>query len=92
MDGFPGPKGRVGHPDLTHFIGQTLDDFNEAVGTRLPQASARTMAGLVFNTLGRQPRPGDAVEVDSIRLAIEHLDGVRITRLRVELPRTLPSA
>jgi len=23
-DGFPGPKGRVGHPDPTHFIGQTL--------------------------------------------------------------------
>jgi transposase len=22
MDGFPGPAGRVGHPDLTHFIGQ----------------------------------------------------------------------
>jgi hypothetical protein len=22
MDGFLGPKGRVGHPDLTHFIGQ----------------------------------------------------------------------
>jgi hypothetical protein len=21
-DGFPGPKGRVGHPDPTHFIGQ----------------------------------------------------------------------
>jgi putative hemolysin len=70
----------------------TIDDFDEAIRTRLPQDSARTMAGLVFNTLGRQPRPGDAVEVDSIRLAIEHLDGLRITRLRVELPRSLPSA
>ena len=25
-DGFPGPKGRVGHPDPTHFIGQTRDE------------------------------------------------------------------
>jgi hypothetical protein len=23
MDGFPGPAGRVGHPDLTQNIGQT---------------------------------------------------------------------
>ena len=43
------------------------------------------MAGLVFNALGRRPRPGDAVTVGSIRLAVERMDGLRITRLRVEL-------
>ena len=31
MDGFPGPQGRVGHPDLTHFIGQTLPGVNVIV-------------------------------------------------------------
>jgi CBS domain containing-hemolysin-like protein len=31
----------------------TLDDFNEAVGTRLPQDAAHTMAGFVFNALGQ---------------------------------------
>jgi putative hemolysin len=63
----------------------TVDDFNEAVGTQLPQEGARTMAGLVFNALGRRPQPGDAVTVDSARLSVEQLDGMRITRLRVEL-------
>ena len=63
----------------------TIDDFNEAIGTQLPQDGARSMAGLVFNALGRRPQPGDAVTVGSVRLAVERVDGLRITRLRVEL-------
>jgi putative hemolysin len=43
----------------------TIDDFNETVGTRLPHDGARTMAGLVFNALGRRPKPGDAVTLDA---------------------------
>ncbi|HEU4973594.1 MAG TPA: hemolysin family protein [Baekduia sp.] len=64
----------------------TIDDFNEAVDTHLPQDGVRTMAGLLFHTLGRRPEVGDAVEVAAARLVVEELDGVRITRLRVELP------
>jgi putative hemolysin len=66
----------------------TIDDFNEAVGTQLPQNGARTMAGLVFNALGRRPEPGDTVAVESVRLSVEQMDGMRITRLRVELAST----
>jgi putative hemolysin len=62
----------------------TIDDFNEAVVTALPQDGARTMAGLVFNALGRRPVQGDAVDVDGVRLVVEGLAGLRITRLRVE--------
>jgi len=62
----------------------TIDDFNETVGTALPQDDARTMAGLVFNALGRRPVAGDAVDVDGVRLVVERLAGLRITRLRVE--------
>ncbi len=68
----------------------TIDDFNEAVGTQLPQDGARTMAGLVFSVLGRGPQPGDAVAVDSVRLSVDQMDGVRITRLRGELESTPP--
>jgi putative hemolysin len=46
----------------------TIDDFNETVGTRLPQRGPRTLAGLVFETLGRGPAVGDAVTVDDVRL------------------------
>ena len=41
----------------------TIDDFNEAVGTHLPQDGPRTLAGLVFDALGRRPEPGDEVEL-----------------------------
>jgi CBS domain containing-hemolysin-like protein len=46
----------------------TIDDFNEAVGTDLSNERARTMAGLVFNELGRRPEPADVVAVDGVRL------------------------
>ena len=63
----------------------TVDDFNEAVGTQLTQQGARTIAGLVLNTLGRLPQPGDTVAVGAIAMTVESVDGVRITRLRIEL-------
>jgi putative hemolysin len=61
----------------------TIDDFNETVGTRLPHDRARTMAGLVFDALGRRPERGDAVTLDELDLSVEELDGLRISRLRV---------
>jgi putative hemolysin len=61
----------------------TIDDFNEAVGSALPQRSARTLAGLVFEELGRRPLVGDSVELAGVRLAIIAVDGLRITRLQV---------
>jgi magnesium and cobalt exporter, CNNM family len=59
----------------------TIDDFNETVGTRLPTDGARTMAGLVFNALGRRPRTGDEVTLEGVRMAVEQVDGPRITKL-----------
>ena len=69
----------------------TIDDFNETVGTGLPQNGARTIAGLVFNALGRRPQPGDSVAVGPVRLAVEAIEGLRITRVRVELPAGEPA-
>ena len=67
----------------------TIDDFNETTGTRLPEPDARTLAGLVFNELGRRPEPGDQVAVGPVSLTVEETDSARITRLLVRLP---PSA
>jgi putative hemolysin len=65
----------------------TIDDFNEEMGTSLPQDDARTLAGLVFNRLGRRPKPGDEVQVGDVVLAVEQTDSARITRLLVSLPQ-----
>jgi putative hemolysin len=62
----------------------TIDDFNETCGTTLPQdRSARTLAGLLFDELGRGPGVGDAVEVDGVTLRVVAMDGLRIVRLTV---------
>jgi putative hemolysin len=63
----------------------TIDDFNETVGTDLPADDARTLAGLVFNRLGRRPALRDEVEVGAVRLTVEETDSARITRLRVRV-------
>jgi putative hemolysin len=64
----------------------TIDDFNETVGTELPQDGPRTLAGLVFTRLGRRPAIGDEVDAGGVHLRVEALNGARITRLRVALP------
>jgi len=66
----------------------SLDDVNEEVGTALPQDGARTVAGLVFDRLGRRPVPGDEVRVDGAELRVAEVDGVRITRVVIRLPFT----
>jgi putative hemolysin len=64
----------------------TIDDFNEAVGTRFPQDGPRTLAGLVFDALGRRPDAGDAVELDGAGIVVDRVVGLRITGLRITLP------
>jgi putative hemolysin len=69
----------------------TIDDFNEAVGTDLPQGASRTLAGLVFDALGRRPKVGDVASVNGVLLRVEEVDALRITRLRVTLPAEAPA-
>jgi len=64
----------------------SVNDFNESTGTRLPEDGARTLAGLVFDSLGHGPIEGDSVELEAVTLRVRQLDGVRITRLHAELP------
>ena len=64
----------------------TIDDFNEAVGTRLPRQPARTLAGLVLNTLGHQPKRGERMTLDGVEIRVEAVDGLRITSVQLTLP------
>jgi len=60
-----------------------LDDFAEATGHELPDGPYETVAGCLMSRLGRLPRGGDAVEVDSVRLKVTKMDGRRVSRVRV---------
>jgi putative hemolysin len=76
------PDGSVDVPGA-----MSVDDFNEEVGAELPTEGPRTLAGLVFEALGRGPRVGDEVVIGSTTLAVQELDGVRITRLNTRAAR-----
>jgi putative hemolysin len=67
----------------------TIDDFNETVGTRLPQRGPRTLAGLAFDAIGRRPVPGDVAQVDGTTLRVEEVEDLRITKLRIEISPAL---
>jgi putative hemolysin len=64
----------------------TIDDFNETIGTTLPVDGPRTMAGLVFDRLGRRPVVGDECDIEGVHFRIAEIDGARITRLAITLP------
>jgi CBS domain containing-hemolysin-like protein len=65
----------------------TLEDDRrlQRGGTDLDTGYARTLAGLVFDELGRRPREGDEVLLGDVLLQVEQLDGNRITRLLVRV-------
>ena len=88
-DEFDFPDARVTRIDKrTHRVAgsMTIDDFNETLGTQLPQDDARTLAGLVLNGLGRRPDPGDTLTVAHVEIQVESIDGLRVTGLRITLP------
>ena len=83
------PDARIGHisPGRVVVSGSiTIDDFNEEMGTGLPQDGPRTLAGLVFESLGRAAKEGDRVEVDGgASVRVVEVDGARITKLEVDI-------
>ena len=66
--------------------GVSIDEVNEMFGVGFPTTEAVTMAGLVLLALGRIASVGDEVEINGVRLRVEHVDRFRITTLSLFLP------
>ena len=60
-----------------------LDDFADIVGTELPKGDADTLAGFLYEKLGRVPEGGENVHINGLLLTIEQVSGRRIRRVRV---------
>lgn len=60
-----------------------LDEFNRQFAVSLDSDAVETLGGYVFETIGRKPEVGDTVETDGYSLAVEELDGLRISRICV---------
>jgi putative hemolysin len=61
-----------------------IDDFNEELGTSLEHEDYHTVAGYVFDLLGRAAEPGDEVRPEGLRFTVLEVEGSRIQRLEVE--------
>lgn len=58
-------------------------DFNRASGWEINAERGDTLGGLLFNTLERAPRRGEAVELSEYELQCLDVSGARVTRVRV---------
>jgi magnesium and cobalt transporter len=51
-----------------------LDQFNETLGTHFAVEDIETVAGLVIQHLGRVPKMGELIEIDSIEFEVQRAD------------------
>lgn len=62
----------------------SIDDFNEKYDQDIPNEDFQTIGGYVFGLLGREPELNDVVEDKNITYTILELDGIKITRVKME--------
>lgn len=63
-----------------------LEDFAELYPDLLEAEDANTIAGLIVEELGRPPSVGDTISTNGATLTVADIDGLAITRVRVDLP------
>ena len=67
----------------TIFLGRVdLDDFNELIGSNLPNDEADTIGGFMYNRIGRVPVSGESIQVGELELKVEQVSGRRIRKVR----------
>ncbi|HUV92928.1 MAG TPA: transporter associated domain-containing protein, partial [Anaerolineales bacterium] len=62
-----------------------IEDVNEQLGLELQEPDYDTIAGYVMSKLGRVPRLHDVVEGDNVRIRVEEMDGMRVSRISLSL-------
>jgi CBS domain containing-hemolysin-like protein len=67
-----------------------IQDVNEEFGLGLDEEEYHTIGGYVFGALGRRPEVADVIEAPGCRLMVEALDGMRVSRLRIQLESPAP--
>ena len=62
----------------------SIEDINERFDLDIPEEDFQTIGGYVFGLLGREPEIGDVVEDKNITYTILELDGIKITRIKMQ--------
>ena len=63
-----------------------MDDLNRRLGLNLPSAEFDTLAGFVYDVLGRIPRTGEEFDQDGIHYEVAEMDGRRVASVKITLP------
>src|SRR5687767_7889953 len=79
----PEPGGRYRVKALTQ-----IADFNTAFGTKFADEAADTIGGFLIKHLGRLPKRGETVMLETLRLQVLRADSRRVYTLLVEKPKT----
>jgi magnesium and cobalt exporter, CNNM family len=61
-------------------------DVNVQFGLHIDEETYNTVGGYVLGRLGRRARVGDTIEIEGRRMRVEHLDGLRVARIRLSVP------
>ena len=64
--------------------GVTLDALSDLTGHDFRRGDVTTVGGLVLEVLGRVPKAGEALTVDSFRIVVERVARRRVQRVYVE--------
>lgn len=65
-----------------------LPDVEAELGIQFGESEYDTLGGFIFGRLGRRPSLGDTVEIDGRTLVVEELDGLRVSRVRLQCADT----
>jgi len=74
---------QVGEREYVLDAGMNLDDVNDLLEADLPTETADTLGGLIYDTLGRVPVPGDHLQVGPWRIEVLTVSGRRIRKVRM---------
>lgn len=76
------PYQQVGIDEYLFKGGIDLDEFNDVMGSDFPKTESDTVAGFIYDQLGRIPAGGEVLRVDGYLLTVEQVSGRRIRRVR----------
>jgi Mg2+/Co2+ transporter CorC/osmotically-inducible protein OsmY len=62
-----------------------LHQLQRILGVRFPRTRFSSIGGLVYDHLGRVPRPGETVKLPGISIQVLSVEGTRLQDLRVEV-------
>jgi CBS domain containing-hemolysin-like protein len=66
----------------------SVDDVNELLDVELPDEEWDTVAGLMLDLFGRIPKSGDSVEFQGLKFTAEEVQGRRIAKVLIAMPRS----